>query len=613
MAKEKSNVKLVPAVGYLRKSSPDNKDAKGQVRADQEKSITIQRNEMIARAEGKYDIIRWYVDENVPGWKPRAKKPDYFRMLNDAQTKHDFQAILCDAPDRFSRASEKDSLRELWAFRDAGVEYIDTASHGVIQAEDPLQIMHFVMLAHAAHQYVLGNARKIARKRLLYSQEGRRSGGRPPYGMDHADKKHLTLKPGKPEEVKVVKWLYKEFGSGRRSLAGLVSELNKKKIPSPTGKAWYTSVVGSLLQRRAYVGDLIHGQSHGSLFTSNAKGEIVDAQKANLSDGPTYIKRNVHKGIVSRQLFDKVQQRLDKRRSGKMKPRDRRPALAHVLYCQHCGRPMYRAQGKGRPTAQWRCSSNVMQGKGSCGHYSIPEDVILPFICELVGEELEKLGKTLQTQMPVQQTQDPTEAQRRQAEQLKRKIDTATRNLSLCDDNRTRADLNKLVSAMRDELETLEAAKAQDWDSESELRYLEELVGWWSDFRKSAVEIPVSGKSLKAAKRISDAASPDKRRGLKRPLHQDDDKQWWLRVDTAHLNEALLSLGCRVELRWESRAAGSRLKHTLVSGYFRMGHREGFIPQHILNGSLQRQVQTIFPLLSKIDRVFSAEELIAAA
>ena len=68
----KGNSTLIPAVGFLRKSTKGERDGKQR----QEKSIDQQKEEVIKLAKaGGYQILRWYVDAGVSGWKPgRAAK-----------------------------------------------------------------------------------------------------------------------------------------------------------------------------------------------------------------------------------------------------------------------------------------------------------------------------------------------------------------------------------------------------------------------------------------------------------------------------------------------------------------------------------------------------------
>ena len=68
----------------------------------QEASPAQQRAEIEKLAErDNYEIIRWYVDEGIAGWK--EDRADFQRLIADTTTKADFRAVLCWDQNRFSR------------------------------------------------------------------------------------------------------------------------------------------------------------------------------------------------------------------------------------------------------------------------------------------------------------------------------------------------------------------------------------------------------------------------------------------------------------------------------------------------------------------------------
>src|SRR5262245_14271116 len=117
-----STSKLIPAVGYLRKSTKGERiDRHGNKRQRQEKSIDQQRNAILKLAKaGRYQIVRWYCDEGVSGWKRGARRPDFYRMLEDAK-RGDFKAVLTDDIDRFSRAKLSEVRADMLALVGSGV------------------------------------------------------------------------------------------------------------------------------------------------------------------------------------------------------------------------------------------------------------------------------------------------------------------------------------------------------------------------------------------------------------------------------------------------------------------------------------------------------------
>ena len=54
-----AEVRLPPAVAYVRKSTKGERQSGGQRRQRQEKSIEQQREEVLKHAKGRFRIVRW--------------------------------------------------------------------------------------------------------------------------------------------------------------------------------------------------------------------------------------------------------------------------------------------------------------------------------------------------------------------------------------------------------------------------------------------------------------------------------------------------------------------------------------------------------------------------
>ena len=81
-----------PAVGYIRVSIDKQEDSPVRQKAEIAK---------LAQREG-YRIIRWYEDHGISGAKT-LKRPEFRRMIRDADDRGDFRAILCWDQDRLER------------------------------------------------------------------------------------------------------------------------------------------------------------------------------------------------------------------------------------------------------------------------------------------------------------------------------------------------------------------------------------------------------------------------------------------------------------------------------------------------------------------------------
>jgi hypothetical protein len=67
---------------------------------------------------------------------------------------------------------------------------------------------------------------------------------------------HIRLRPGTEDEVAVVRWVFQEFLQ-LKSETAIASQLNRKAIPTSTGKRWNRATIGRLLRNENYIGNLI--------------------------------------------------------------------------------------------------------------------------------------------------------------------------------------------------------------------------------------------------------------------------------------------------------------------------------------------------------------------
>jgi DNA invertase Pin-like site-specific DNA recombinase len=566
---------LIPAVGYLRKSTKgERKSVKGERRQKQEKSLAQQKAEIIKHARGRYKIIRWYEDEGVSGWKREAARPGFARILADARGLRDFRAIVCDDADRFSRASYRKVIRDIDDLAEAGVEIISCVSQGDFRIDDENdagEAHRLVAVAMASHEYSRKLSRRIALARRDKAEEGKRTGGPAPYGL--ADDGEGGLRRGDPRKSQLVRWLFDEFGNQLRSLHWLASDLNARAVPGPNGGKWYVKTITGILRNRCYRGDFSFNRNPaGHFYRIDAEGEVVE--RAKLEDaGKVFLREGAYRPLVEPALFDKVQRRLDT-----LKDRSRRKrmgyALSGILKCDHCGLPMYGVKPQGYLPAIYRCAADSSHGRGACGYRQVREDSILPLVLQMLGEEIADLNAMLST--PPDNLRFPHKERherRRQAEKERKdlacRIDKAEANLLFVEDSRTRKSLDARISTMRDELDRLDAELTAEPEGEGPTRDdLAALSAWWDDFLAGAVNLPT-------------------RYWMENPDNPDEHLNLTVAVDPRKVNEALLDLGCEVRLRWEtqefiSRAGKRHRRHVVTRGRFRLGQRGGELPVRVL-------------------------------
>ena len=200
------------------------------------------------------------------------------------------------------------------------------------------------------------------------------------------------LKLGAPEELATVRRVFtlRLRGFGYRVIA---RRLNNEGIPSPSGsKKWSRKAVRAILNREAYCGVVTIG------LTQRGKYFVVDDDQATPVDGkrrrkPTRVE-NAHEPLIDRETFDKVQTMW----TYVPKPHCRRATegapLDGLLYCGHCGRPMYAQNSKrksGKRNPSYICG--LYNKRGACGYCAVLEKGIHAAVASAIRETV-LLGST---------------------------------------------------------------------------------------------------------------------------------------------------------------------------------------------------------------------------
>ncbi len=592
MSKDKKPA-LIPAAGYLRKSTKED----GYEKSIADQKARIQRMKPLEDGS-RYDIIRWYVDPGVQGWKRGHKRPDYFRMVNEQKERRDLKAILVDDMDRFSRADQMETVSDVQALRELGIRYIHAANQGVKDlTRDTQSSAHRIAgEANASYEHSKRLSRRITETRCKEAEKGKHTGGRAPYGLEHDG--HGGFEHGDPEEVTNLKWIFDQFGNHSRSMNWIVSELNRRKIPGPNGNLWFTRSLSLMLRRQSYRGDFTFNKKHsGQFYGINAKGDVVDNVELDGTPGKVFVKEGAYEPVIAPALFDKVQRKLDV--LGKDRTRRKRIgyALTGVLVCDHCGRAMYgtRSYGKDSPII-YKCNTNSEHGQGSCGYRQVREDKILPFLMTMLGQEIKTLTMELLTpppdklRAPNKNKTDRRQQIQRDRDKLAKRINHGVENIKEVQDKKTRQEMDQHITAMRDELNKLDAELAIEPKNEKYIRdtktgklisvseYSREdllaLSEWWDEFQAKSISVPVGVGKVPAVIAMSYA---DK-----------TSEQTAFNLSPTVVNEVLHSLGTEVRLRWETteseRSKGDTVaskrhqRHHLANGRFRLGQKQGVLP-----------------------------------
>ncbi len=379
---------LIPAVGYLRRSTDK-----------QEASIAEQRAaiERYAAANG-YTIIRWYVDDAVSG-DATEKRRDFQQMIADSQDKGDFQAILVWDQSRFGRFSAHEASYWTWPLAQAGVQLV-TTDKGTIDWNDFTQWLTYSVNQYGKKEYLIDLSKDVTRGQLEAMKQGGWVGS-PPYGYRiEGERKAKRLVLGDPAKVQVVRRIFLEYVQDGRSMTNIAQRLEADGVPSPGGrkKPWRFDTIKVILANPAYVGDFIANRYSYGKYHTIWQGEVIksDGERRRKPETEWIVHRDRHDAIINRETFAKAQAILAKGKTGRnlYTPETNPYLLSGLLRCGHCGAPLWGEDS--RKYRYYECSRRRYEGKAACEGTTVREDKVLRCIANYLNREFLALdGKEL--------------------------------------------------------------------------------------------------------------------------------------------------------------------------------------------------------------------------
>jgi len=391
---------LIPAAAYIRMSG-----------RQQDKSPAEQREEItkLATREG-CEIVEWFTDEAITGDSSTDARPGLAAMLSAAKNST-FKLVLAWHTNRLSREDPMDAIVFYNQLRKAGVG-LHTCCEGAIDLEDFAKQLLLFINQKANNDFLIEMSAKVVRGHIANAKAGGHNGGPAIYGMDRGlfdDQGNLVrrLQPGEyvrlaghrvhllpcddQAKIDAVKYAFERFANADIGLRNLARELTAKGFPSPNGKGWTHNDVRRMLRNPAYAGT--------SLWGVNAWGKYHQAQGEDIvpaGNGKQRVRRQkpeqdaiavegAHEGIVSKDIFNRVQAKLPKSKPYRPKRKGDFP-LSGLLFCEHCGRPMYGQSARTKygdkeyHYHKYVCSSYVNALNPTCDRHAIDADRVLGWL-----------------------------------------------------------------------------------------------------------------------------------------------------------------------------------------------------------------------------------------
>lgn len=304
------------AVIYARYSSTNQTEQsiEGQVHVCQD---FAKRNNII--------IVDSYIDRAISG--TTDERDSFQRMLKDSNNKK-WNYVLVYKLDRFARNKYEAAIHRKH-LKDNGIKLLSAMEN---IPETPEGVL-LESLLEGMNQYF---SEELAQKVSRGLHESRMKGhciGSVPFGYI---KENKMLKINEEESI-ILKRIFEDYASGKTILQ-ISRELESQNI-TYNGKPYIPQTIRHFLKRKLYTSE----------YSINGK-----------------VYNNIYPTIISKELFEKVQKRMDLTRYGCRKDNHEIFRIKDKLYCGHCNRKMYPFSTKSRNGNYLRYYKCISTRKNNC-------------------------------------------------------------------------------------------------------------------------------------------------------------------------------------------------------------------------------------------------------
>ena len=273
--RDEQGAKRVRAAQYVRMSTDHQKY-----------STENQADAIAAYAEQRgFDIVQTYEDAGRSGLRIEGRDA-LRRLIADVRSgATDYAAILVYDISRWGRFQDADeSAYYEFVCREAGIAVHYCAEQFENDGSISTTIIKSVKRAMAG-EYSRELSVKVFKGQCRLIQLGFRQGGAAGFGLrrqlvdEHGSRKaelsrgeqkslqtdRVILIPGPPEEVEIVRRLYRQFVVQRRTEGELAAMLNADGVVTDLGRPWTRGVVHQLLTNEKYVGNNVYNRVSNKL------------------------------------------------------------------------------------------------------------------------------------------------------------------------------------------------------------------------------------------------------------------------------------------------------------------------------------------------------------
>ena len=378
---------------YLRLSKEDD------VSKDESDSISSQRELLLSfiKKDPKIDIYNIYVDDGYSG--TTFDRPNFQRMWEDIKNGR-INCVVVKDLSRFGRNTIETSNYIEVIFPMLKVRFISLTDQ-IDSYLNPQSINGLLVPFKNImnDEYARDISVKVKSAQNTYRNKGLFIGSFPSYGYikDPNDKHKLIIDE---EASAVVKQIFQMYLSGMGFLT-IAKKLTNDRVKSPfeykvqkgynykTPVAknkyhiWRDTTIQRILTNQMYVGDMVQGIRS----VINYRNHKIKPK----SKEEWVIVRNTHEAIISREVFDKVQNMLQSNKKDYIKP-FRTYVLGGLVKCGDCGAVLETALCSSKNLKNkyyFRCPTYMLSKGLICSKHTIRNDYLEATVFQIIKKYIE--------------------------------------------------------------------------------------------------------------------------------------------------------------------------------------------------------------------------------
>lgn len=368
-------------VGIYARVSTDKKEQQESIPAQ----IQSLKSWLLEKAKSDttavYNLVEIYEDWGASG--SNFERESFIRMKTDIENGR-IDMVLTRDLSRFSRNYILAGYYLEDYFRVHGVRFVSVLDN-VDTVQEVDDIVPFKNILN--EMYIKDCSRRSRdglKQRML---RGSHIASKPPYGyvcqeIYEGNVKTIKLVPAGDETTQVVKEIFNLYLQGW-GVGKIATYLNRNGIKPPAARLsnfskskfglWSNNGVKSILTNPKYGGIMVQGRWKKISYKVN---------KIRKTSKDEWIYGGEFEGIVSKEIFYKVQELMKKRGENYRYKNDSVHIFSGVLKCNECGGSMtYRKKFKG-----YKCTNSQMGG-GRCTAHSVKEE----YLKKIILDDLKKL------------------------------------------------------------------------------------------------------------------------------------------------------------------------------------------------------------------------------